>query len=255
MGCQCCPKQISLMGRVSFDTCFWLKKRRRKKGGNSQNSLSWHFPNEVPYFFNLCVCEREVAFQPATACYLNPLTQLGFKQTAWKCLKWSAWSHTKPNVQGKGGEGTVWVSIWNFQEGFCDFYFSFPCGMGFPSCVLPGAGRGFRQGMVAPPGEGVLPRWVQGTEQGPGCSAGDVVGDCMGWSPRKEAEQRAGDEGDMGGTPVMGLGADERPAADAGISGLAGRGGHGEPVTPVGMGKGTPAVSLAAWGWFCCCVG
>lgn len=111
------------------------------------------------------------------------------------------------------------------------------------------------EGFGVPPGEGVLPRWVQGTQQGPGCSAGDVVGDCMGWSPQEEAEQRAGDEGDMGVTPVTGLGADERPAADAGISGLAGRGGHGEPVTPVGMGKGTPAASLAAWGWFCCCVG
>lgn len=49
--CQYCPKQISLMGRVSFDTFFWLKKKVEKERRKQSKLSELAFPERSAVFF------------------------------------------------------------------------------------------------------------------------------------------------------------------------------------------------------------
>lgn len=63
-----------------------------------------------------------MAFHPAPACHVTPPPpfpqQPKSKQTAWKRLKQSSWSHGKPRVLSRQEGGWVWVLDCHFQTGF-----------------------------------------------------------------------------------------------------------------------------------------
>lgn len=66
-----CPN-LNVSGTGSSLIDFLAEKREEQKEGNNQSSPSWHFLSQVPCCFNLGVCEADMAFHPAPACWVTP---------------------------------------------------------------------------------------------------------------------------------------------------------------------------------------
>lgn len=126
------------------------KQRAKKREGINQSSLSWHFLNQVPYFFNLGVCERDMAFHPAPACHVTPLPTTEIKTNCLERLETKRLEPRQTNSAVAGAGGRLGLNFGlSFPGRFCDFHFSFSCRTGgtFPIPALSRLGFG-----VASPG-------------------------------------------------------------------------------------------------------